>query len=255
VIPNPVHHQLISTAILSTMLVLAPHTHADDANAMRDLTAKAETGDAAAQLGLAVRYRDGKGVAKDNAEAMRWAHLAADKGDAAGMDFVGWMYFQGIGVKHNAALAAAYFKSAADKSATAAWNLGQCYFAAQGVEHDIPKALEAWKKAAAMGHGRAASTAAMVYLAGEGVPPDAAEARRLAERAVALDDPSGLVVLGEMHFQADELEKARALWTKVSQMKPTGATGNPEQPSGEMAAHRVRRGRRPWLCQSHRRRA
>ena len=32
----------------------------------------------------------------------------------------------------------------------------------------------------------------MVYLAGEGLPPDAAQARKLAERAVALDDPSGL---------------------------------------------------------------
>ncbi len=95
-IPNPVHHQLISTAILSTMLVLAPHTH-------------------------------------------------ANKGEAAAMKFVGWMYFRGISVTQNPPLAAGYFKSAADKSATAAWNFGQCYFAAQGVEHDIPKALEAGK--------------------------------------------------------------------------------------------------------------
>ena len=90
----PMHHQLISTAILSTMLVLAPHTQAANADEMRDLTAKARKGDAAAQLALAVRYRDGKGVTKDNAEAMRWAHLAADKGDAAALDFVGWMFFR-----------------------------------------------------------------------------------------------------------------------------------------------------------------
>ena len=55
--------------------------------------------------------------------------------------------------------------------------------------------LEVWKKAAAMGHGCAASTAAMVYLAGEGIAPDAAEARKLAERAAELNDPSGFVVL------------------------------------------------------------
>ena len=202
----------------------------------QELIEKATHGDTDAQLLLAIEYRDGKGVKKDYAEALRWAHLAADKGDAAAQDFVGWMYFRGTGVPHNPALAAGYFKSASDKSPTAAWNLGQCYFAAQGVEQDIPKALEAWKKAAAMGHGRAASTAAMTYLAGEGVPPDAAQARKLAERAVALDDPSGFVVLGEMHFQAGELDEARALWTKVSHMKPTGPTGSPEQPSGEMAA-------------------
>ena len=67
--PNSMPHQLISTAILSTMLALASHTHADDA--MRDLTAKAETGDAAAQLALAVRYRDGDGATRDGAEATR----------------------------------------------------------------------------------------------------------------------------------------------------------------------------------------
>ena len=230
------HRIFIRTVLLTVILTAASLTHADETDAMTDLTAKAEKGDTGAQLALAVRYRDGKGVAKDYAEAMRWAHLAADKGDAAAMDFVGWMFFRGTGVKHNPTLAAAYFKSAADKSATAAWNLGQCYFAAQGVEHDIPKALEAWKKAAAMGHGRAASTAAMVYLAGDGVPADAAKARRLALRAAELNDLNGLVVLGEIHFQAGEIEQARAAWTKVSKLKPVGLTGSPEQPSGEMAA-------------------
>ena len=51
-------YELICAAILSAMLGLAPHTHADDADKLRDLTAKAEKGDAAAQLSLAVRYRD-----------------------------------------------------------------------------------------------------------------------------------------------------------------------------------------------------
>ena len=142
-----------------------------------ELIARARNGDTDAQLSLAVRYRDGKGVARDNAEAMRWGHMAADKGDAAAMDFVGFMYFRGLGVTHNADIAVGYFKAAAGKSAAAAWNLGQCYFAAQGVEQDIPTALEAWKKAAAMGHGRAAAVAAMTYLAGDGLAPDPAQAQ------------------------------------------------------------------------------
>jgi hypothetical protein len=146
------------------------------------------------------------------------------------------MFFEGLGVKHNPKIAAGYFKAAAGKSTTAAWNLGQCYFGAQGVDQDVPKALEVWKRAAAMGHGRAASTAAMVYLAGDGVAPDPVEARKLATRAAELNDPSGLLVLGEIHFQAGEIEQARAHWTKVSQMKPVGRTGRPEQPSDNMAA-------------------
>ncbi len=224
-------------ALLASLTWAAsPDAPAAGTDALPDLTAQAEQGDAPAQLALALRYREGDGVARDPAAAMRWAHLAADAGHADAQDFVGWMFFTGKGVRRNPTLAAAYFRSAADRSAAAAWNLGQCHFAAQGVDHDVPKALQIWRKAAAMGHGRAASTAAMTCLAGDGIAPDPAQARQLAERAAELNDPNGLVVLGELHFQAGELEQARTAWAKVSQMKPVGPTGSPEQPSAEMAA-------------------
>lgn len=223
-------------SILALLFILIARTVADDVEAAKETLAKATKGDARAQRTMAYRYRDGKGVTRDYAEAMRWARPLADRGDAEAMDFVGWMFFQGLGVKRNPEVAAGYFRAAAGKSATAAWNLGQCYFAAQGVEHSVPQALAVWKKAAVMGHGRAASTAAMVYLAGEGVPPDAKEARKLAERAAELNDPAGLVVLGEMYFQAGDIEKARSSWTKVSKMKPVGTTGQPTQPSDQLAA-------------------
>lgn len=204
---------------------------------MKALMVKATAGDLRAQLELAVRYRDGKGTAKDTKEAMRWAHLAADRGDAAAMDFVGYAFLRGGDpVKRNPEVAFAYFKAAAGESAAGAWNLGQCYFGGQGVAQDIPKALATWKRAAAMGHGRAASTAAMVYLSGEGVAQDLEEATKLATRAAALNDPSGLIVRGEMHFKAGELDEARAHWTKASSLKPVGPTGHPEQPSDNMAA-------------------
>jgi TPR repeat protein len=151
---RPMHRQSACTALISMILAFAPKTRGDDSTTVPELLAKAEAGDGAAQLAVAIRYRDAVGVKKDNAEAMRWGHRAADKGDAAALDFVGWMFLRGLGVKENPTLAAGYFKAAADRSATAAWNLGQCYFAAQGVEQDIPLALATWKKAAAMGHGR-----------------------------------------------------------------------------------------------------
>jgi TPR repeat protein len=209
---------------------------ADDQAVIDTLRGKAAGGDAKAQVDLALRYRDGKGVAKDEAEAMQWAHRAADSGNADAMDFVGFAYLRGAVVKRNPAIAIAYFKAAAEQSAQAAFNLGQCYFGAQGTAQDIPKALDWWKKAAGRGHGRAASTAAMAYLSGEGVAADAAEARRLAERAAELNDPSGLVLLGEMQFQAGELDAAKANWTKASKLLPTGATGHPAQPSGNASA-------------------
>lgn len=222
--------------VLALSLSLVDHGRAESPQPDAALLERARGGDAAAQVALAIQYRDGKGVTRDYAEALRWAHLAADRGDPAAMDFVGYMYFRGVGAKRNADVAVGYFKAAADKSASAAWNLGQCYFAAQGVEQDVPKAIETWRKAAAIGHGRAASTAAMVYLSGEGVAVDIDQARQLAERAVELNDPSGFVVLGEIHFRAGRLDQARDLWSRVAKLKPTGPTGNPEQPSGELAS-------------------
>ncbi len=223
-------------AMLLAMLSILPRTQAEDTQEMDALIAKAKEGDARAQVDLAVRYRDGKGVPKDEATAMQWAHRAADAGNSDAMDFVGFAYLRGVVVERNPTIAFAYFKVAANESAQAAFNLGQCYFGAQGTEQDIPKALEYWKSAAERGHGRAASSAAMVYLSGERTAPDAVQARHLAERAAELNDPSGLVILGEMQFQAGEIENAKATWTKASKLRPTGPTGHPAQPSADASA-------------------
>ena len=197
---------------------------------------RAESGDAAAQLALAIALRDGEGIAKNDAEAMKWAHQAADQGNADAQDFVGFAYLRGAVVKRNTALAFAYFKEAADESAQAAFNLGQCYFGAQGTEQDCAKGIEWWEKAAAKGHGRAAAAAAMAYHAGEGIPRDAAKARQLAERAAQLGNAGGLVFLGELQFQAGDIDAAKASWTKASKLKPTSATGHPAQPSDNASA-------------------
>jgi len=232
---NSLHSPHIAVFLVASLMCSAPLS-ADEPGEFQSLRARAEGGDAAAQAVLAVRYRDGKGVAKDDAEAMRWARRAADAGNADAMDFVGFAYLRGAVVKRNPVVAFGYFQAAAEKSATAAFNLGQCYFGAQGTEQNCAKALEWWRKAAERGHGRAASTAAMAYLSGEGVAADAVLARKLAERAAELNDPSGLVVLGELQFQAGEIDAAKANWTKASKLHATGATGHPAQPSGNASA-------------------
>ena len=231
------------TIALLAALLLAPLAALSAANLstakLAELQNRAAGGDVEAQLNLAYRYRDGKGVAKDDAAAMNWAHRAADAGNADAMDFIGFAYLRGAVVKCNPAIAFGYFKAAADESAQAAFNLGQCYFGAQGTEQDCPRALEWWKKAAKRGHGRAAACAAMAYLSGEGVERDAAQARRLAQRAAELNDPSGLVVLGEIQFQAGELGAAKASWAKASKLLPTGPTGHPAQPTGNASAQQA----------------
>jgi hypothetical protein len=218
------------------MLTASAISPADEPDVLRNLTEKAEKGDATAQAALAVRLRDGKGVAKDDAAAMMWAHKAADQGNADALDFVGFAYLRGSVVQRQTEVAFGYFKAAAEKSAQAAFNLGQCYYGAQGTAQDCAKALEWWEKAAAKGHGRAAATAAMAYLSGEGVPRDPAKGRRLAERAAQLGNASGLVVLGELQFQAGDVESAKESWTKASKLHPTTATGHPAQPSDNASA-------------------
>lgn len=222
--------------VASTLAALLMCLSVSSADDLTELQQRAAGGDAKAQIELAIRYRDGKGIDKDDVEAMRWAHRAADAGNADAMDFVGFAYLRGAVIKRNPTIAFGYFKSAANDSAQAAFNLGQCYFGAQGTEQDCAKALEWWTKAAEKGHGRAAASAAMAYLSGEGVPPNPTLGRRLAERAAELNNPSGLVVLGELQFQAGELDAAKANWTKASKLFPTGVTGHPAQPSDNASA-------------------
>ncbi len=219
--------------LLMSVLLLPDFIGAAEWDGLRE---RAEKGNAKAQLELAYRYRDGKGVAKNDSEAMKWAHRAADGGNADAMDFVGFAYLRGAVVKRNTEIAFGYFKAAAEKVPQAAFNLGQCYFGAQGTEQNVPQALLWWEKAAERGHGRAAVAAALAYLSGEGVQRDEVKARRLAERAAELNNPSGLVVLGEMHFQAGNLEQAKANWTKASKLLPTSSTGHPAQPSDNASA-------------------
>jgi uncharacterized protein len=218
----------------ATLLMQATTFSADlDVVSLRE---KAEKGDADAQLLLAIALRDGKGVMKNDAEAMQWAHKAADVGNAEAQDFIGFAYLRGAVVKRNTGLAYAYFKEAADESAQAAFNLGQCYYGAQGTEQDCAKAIEWWERAATNGHGRAAAAAAMAYHTGEGISRDAKKARKLAERAAQLGNAGGLVFLGELQYQVGDIEAAKASWAKASKLQPTAATGHPAQPSDNASA-------------------
>lgn len=221
---------------LLLLMCLSASAANDEIADLAALRQQAMKGDEKSQLALALCYRDGRGVEKDPAQAMMWAHKAADAGHAEAMDFLGFAYLRGAVVKRNTGLAFAYFKAAAPESAQAAFNLGQCYFGAQGTEQDCSKGLQWWENAAGMGHGRAAAAAAMALLTGEGVTADALKARRLAERAAELENASGLVLLGELHFQAGEIETARGLWSRASKLHPTGETGHPAQPSDNASA-------------------
>ena len=95
----------MKSALTSFALLLAAQGTAAEPS-LEQLQEQAQQGDPAAQLSLAIRYRDAIGVAKDDAAAMQWAHRAADQGHADALDFVGFAYLRPLHGNRNHTYAA-----------------------------------------------------------------------------------------------------------------------------------------------------
>lgn len=153
------------------------------------LQAKAEGGDAAAQLALGVAYDEGNGVLQSDALAAKWFRKAADQGNAEAQNALGVMYRVGLGVERNKEEALKWYRKAArQKNANAMFNLGAAYYNGDGVAID-DSAAYAW-----------------FLLAREGGSKNAGDAVSRAEselRPWAIDD--GLKKIAVMYDKGDEL--------------------------------------------------
>lgn len=102
------------------------------------LLARANAGDAAAQVQVGETYAAGKGVAQDYAQAAAWYRKAAEKGNISGQIHLAALYRDGG--KHfprDMAQAAAWYRKAAEQGdAGAQGTLGVLYSMGQGVPHD-----------------------------------------------------------------------------------------------------------------------
>jgi TPR repeat protein len=95
-------------------------------------------GDADAQYGLAVLYKEGRGVPKSSSDAALWMGRAALSKNVAAETEYGIMLFNGEGVAKNEQAAAAMFRRAAEKNGAVAQNrLARLYFAGRGVRRDL----------------------------------------------------------------------------------------------------------------------
>lgn len=162
-----------------------------------DLQARAEQGDAASQIQLAVLYADGQGVEKDYEAAVKWFRKAADQGAAHAQYNLGIAYASGRGVDKDPAVAVQwYHKAASQGHAMAQYNLGVLHDAGEGVRKDPAEALQWYRKAADQGHAMAQFNVGAAYHNGDGVARDPVEAyawinlavRTLPERARFRDD-------------------------------------------------------------------
>jgi TPR repeat protein len=101
------------------------------------LKARAESGDAKAQIAVARAYEDGSGVPQNAVEAWRWYMKAAEAGDPEAEDAIAFAYRTGRGVEKNFTESLNWYSLAAKQGdANAMFNIGTHYYNGDGVTID-----------------------------------------------------------------------------------------------------------------------
>jgi TPR repeat protein len=115
-----------------------PLTPAEDSQ----LIAKAEQGDADAQVKLGLKYQNGDGVEKNDKVAVEWYRKAADQGNSDAQANLGVMYQNGTGIEKSNEQAIFWYRKSAEQGNASGENLlGVIFF----IEAD-PKIKEAETK-------------------------------------------------------------------------------------------------------------
>jgi hypothetical protein len=155
-----------------------------------EIKAKADGGDAAAQLKLGKLYANGDGVKRDTKAAANYYRLAADQGNAQAQIALGELHEAGQGVPKDIAEAAKWYRKAAEQGNSAGqYALAVMYLMGTGVPKDDAEALKWYRASADQGYALALFHLGMRYKKGQGVTADPVEAYKwlslAAERGVA----------------------------------------------------------------------
>jgi len=101
----------------------------------------AESGDAEAQYGLAILYKEGWGTEKSPEKSAEFYEKAAVQGHTNAMFYTAAAYQSGEGVSQDYAAAAKWYEQAAAKGHSASmYGLGSLYYNGMGVTRDDVKA-------------------------------------------------------------------------------------------------------------------
>jgi len=157
------------------------------------LQARAESGDAKAQVDLGIAYAEGDGIPADEALAVKWFRKAAENGDAAGEYALGEMYLFGRGVSADKAEAAKWIERSADHGdAHGQYNLAVMYAQGQGVSKDETAAEKWMRKAADQGLADGEFGLGSMYAHGSGVAKDEIEAAGWYRKAADQGDSAAM---------------------------------------------------------------
>lgn len=154
--------------------------------ALRELSAKAASGDAEAIYNLATLHDTGyDSIPVDSAASTALYRLAAEKGFAPAMNYLGFRYFNGDYVKQNVDSALFWLaKAAGAGDIKAASNLGYLLSHDGAVTHDYPQAVYWLNIASKAGLPTAQSLLADLLRQGLGVTQDTARAEQLYTKAI-----------------------------------------------------------------------
>lgn len=160
---SPLKPLLLMAAVITLIgvtawLALDPHTESPTAQAPASLPhARAEQGDAEAQLHLGMRYSTGDGVIQNDKEAARWFELAAKQGLAEAQYQYGLALLQGRGVVQDYKAAFSWIEKPAQRGhAKAQYSLGELHRYGTGTAIDKAHAYLWFNLAAAQGMEAAA---------------------------------------------------------------------------------------------------
>jgi len=200
----------------------------DDALAVKWFGRAAEKGSAAGEYSLGEMYLTGRGVSSDLAEAAKWVKRAAEHGDARGQFNLAVMYAQGQGVPKNAEEAAVWMHKSADQGLAAGeFGLGSMLAHGRGVPQNIAEAAKWYRKAADQGDGPAMNNLAFL-LATSRDPKirDPKEAVAIAQKAVEMEggEPAYLDTLATAYFEAGQPELAAESERRALKLKPDDAS-------------------------------
>jgi localization factor PodJL len=195
--------------------------------------ARASDGDPAAQYEIAVRYAEGRGVAKDYVRAAAWFREAAINGVAAAQYDLGILYDRGLGLARDPIEALIWYQSAADQNQPIAQSkLGMVYLAGGAVPRNSEEAVRWLRRAAEQGVPEAQATLASLYERGDGI----ARSNKSAYGWYSLAGSAGVAEARQAQsrlsqgFSAQELDEAEA-WTArlAAQIAPLATVPPPRQ--------------------------
>jgi localization factor PodJL len=195
--------------------------------------ARASDGDPTAQYEIAVRYAEGRGVAKDYARAAAWFREAAINGVAAAQYDLGILYDTGLGLTRDPIEAVIWYQSAADRNQPIAQSkLGMVYLAGGAVPRNSEEAVRWLRRAAEQGVPDAQATLASLYELGDGVARSSKSAYgwySLAANAGVAEARQAQSRLSQS-FSSQELDEAEA-WTArlAAQIAPLATAPPPRQ--------------------------